>query len=140
MHYTAVLKSQKLLQHKKLQIDAQFYETFLCKNVFSSCNVSQLKQSALYCLKLQVGGEHWPCNKSLFLVDRAMIVILRKICNVAKIFPSLFSQGVYQQKIPSVMEVTPPLKMHQMQSIFMQLLESPIPPLTAAHLIVGGYF
>ena len=26
------------------------------------------------------------------------------------------------------------------ESIFMQLLESPIPPLTAAHLIVGGYF
>ena len=28
----------------------------------------------------------------------------------------------------------------QEKSIFMQLLESPIPPLSAAHLIVGGYF
>ena len=30
--------------------------------------------------------------------------------------------------------------LHKKKSIFMQLLESPIPPLTAAHLIVGGYF
>ena len=28
----------------------------------------------------------------------------------------------------------------QEKSIFMQLQECPIPPLTAAHLIVGGYF
>ena len=30
--------------------------------------------------------------------------------------------------------------LHKKKSIFMQLLKSPIPPLTAAHLIVGGYF
>ena len=30
--------------------------------------------------------------------------------------------------------------LHKKTSTFMQLLESPIPPLTAAHLIVGGYF
>ena len=30
--------------------------------------------------------------------------------------------------------------LHKKKTIFMQLLESPIPPLTATHLIVDGYF
>ena len=30
--------------------------------------------------------------------------------------------------------------LHKKKSIFMQLLESPIPPLTAAHLIVDEYY